>query len=316
MENNNRTSGSDRTPASKFEELLKKPIKSADDYFDYVKALYDEWHDRDVNNYPAFNKLNTDMKILGRDLPPQFFTGDIKSSVVMISLNGHSGGQRSEIDATTHCDTWEEYKKYWINFVMKRYGDNSKYKDNPVSKFDAKLHHFLSGSNAEVASEDLAKWNFFHMELCPFLSSSYPVVKVSAYNKLTNYLLRLLEVVALYKREQVIVLNRQVCQFLDRFTPEKRHTKKSEYINKDLQVIKNNERSFHLTKKCNEKTRFKAKRIDYTVKLKNLGEKTLNIVAVPTFASQGMAGDLLVEYNQEVFSVKERKILVAAIGIK
>lgn len=112
------------------------------------------------------------------------------------------------------------------------------------------------------------------------------------------------------------VLNRQVCQFLDRFTPEKRHTKKSEYINKDLQVIKNNERSFHLTKKCNEKTCFKAKRIDYTVKLKNLGEKTLNIVAVPTFASQGMAGDLLVEYNQEVFSVKERKILVAAIGIK
>jgi len=31
MENNNRTSGSDRTPASKFEELLKKPIKSEND---------------------------------------------------------------------------------------------------------------------------------------------------------------------------------------------------------------------------------------------------------------------------------------------
>lgn len=313
MENNNRTLGSDRMPASKFEELLNKPIQSEDDYFDYVKALYDEWHDRDVNNYPAFNKLNTDMKILERDLPPQFFTGDIKSSVVMISLNGHSGEQRSEIDATTHCDTWEEYKDYWINFVMKRYGDNSKYKDNPVSNFDAKLHHFLTGSNAEVASEDLAKWNFFHMELCPFLSSRYSVVKASTYNKLTNYLLRLLEVIALYKREQIIVLNGQICQLLDRFIPKKRHTKKSEYINEELQVIKNNERSFHLTKKNNEKTRFKAKRIDYTVKLKNLGEKTLNIVAVSTFAHRAMAGELFVEYNQKAFTDEEREIIADAI---
>ena len=83
-----------------------------------------------------------------------------------------------------------------------------------------------------------------------------------------------------------------------------------------MQVIKNNERSFYLTKKNNEKTRFKAKRIDYTVKLKNLGEKTLNIVAVPTFASQWMAGELLVEYNQKAFTDEECKILVAAIGIK
>ena len=313
MENIMETSGSNRMPVSKFEELLNKPIKSEKDYFDYVEALYDEWHDRDVNNYPAFNKLNTDMEKLERDLPPQFFTGDIKSRVVMISLNGHAGEQRSEIDATNHCNTWEEYKDYWINFVMKRYGDNSKYKDNPLSSFDTKLHHFLSGSNAEVGSEDLAKWNFFHMELCPFLSSSYPVVKASAYKTLTNYLLRVLEVIALYKRDQIIVLNGQVCNLLDRFAQKMKHTKKIEYLNGDLQVIKNNESNFYLIKKNKENTSFRARRIDYTVKLMNYGEEPLKIIAVPTFAHKAMAGDLFVQYNQKAFTDEEREIIADVI---
>lgn len=314
MENTNETSGSDRTPVSNFEELLNKPIHNEDDYFHYVEALYDEWKKR-VVNYPTFKSMLKCFGCLNPDLPPQFFTGDIKSKVVIISLNGHAGDQRSEIDATPHCQEWPMYKDYWENFVTKRYKDykidpNTK-KERPVSNFDAKLHQFLDGRIVDVTSNDLSQWHLLHMELCPFLSSSYSSSVDIGYIK--NYLLRTLEAIALQKREIVLVLNGQICTILDKFIPKKRHTKKNEYLNGDLQVITNIEKSFYLTKKNNEKTRFEAKRIDYTVKLKNLGEKTLNIVAVPTFAMQGMAGDLLVEYNQKAFMDEERKIITDAI---
>ena len=202
---------------SSFEKLLENPIQTENDYFDYVEALYNEWHER-VIKYPTFKSMLKCFGSLNPDLPPQFFTGNIKSKVVVISLNGHAGDQCSEIDATEHCKTWREYKKFWTNFVTKRYkeykiGPNTQ-KERPVSSFDAKLHQFLSGKNDKVNSEKLAQWDFFHMELCPFLSRSYPAS--CNIDMMKPYLLRVLDAIALKKRDLILVLNRQICRILDK----------------------------------------------------------------------------------------------------
>jgi hypothetical protein len=302
-----------------FEELLKKSIHCEKEYFEYVKALYDEWNMwiKTKENYPSFEELKKFMPELNPDLPPQFFTGDIQSNVVMISLNGHAGDKKkdSEVDATGYCKTWDDYLKFWINFVNNRYALNgSANVIQKLSNFDEDLHHFLSGNNSKITSNDLLKWNFFHMELCPFLSNKYSVVKASARQKMMNYLLRVLEAIALHKRDLILVLNGQVCAILDQFIIKK-HKKKNKNFEEDLQVIEKNERSDNLIKKNKEKTSSKVKRIDYTVKLMNLGEKTLKIIAVPTFAGQSLAGDLLVEYNKFAFTDEEREIINKAIGI-
>lgn len=106
-----------------FSELLRKPITEVNGYFEYVKALYEEWRASDGKIYPTFETLHHCFTNLNSKLPPQFFTGDINAKVVMISLNSHAGDDKpgAEIDASPFCQTWEKYLHFWTNFAYERY---------------------------------------------------------------------------------------------------------------------------------------------------------------------------------------------------
>ncbi len=335
------------TSKPSFEELLSKPIhinKNKDEdkkdkhnkeekkviykeYFNYVEALYDEWCNRIVN-YPTFKNMLKCFGSINPDLPPQFFTGDIESDVVMISLNGHAGDKKkdSEIDATIFCKTFVEYFDFWEEFAKNRYSPNGKANIiNQVSYFDQKLHCFISGNTEKAKSEDLAEWNFFHMELCPFLSSSYHSIKKPAQEIMKKFLFRVLDAIALYPRKRILVLNRQVCKILDKL-PMKDNNDNYPEQSKDVKELWIQKQRLESKPITFNNYKIKAFRIDYKIQHIILdgeafkeNDSPLDIIAVPTFAKQSMAGKILIEYGQKAFDEQKHKhdleYLKEAIGV-
>ena len=283
-----------------FSELLRKPITEVHGYFEYVKALYEEWHACDGKGYPTFETLHNCFPNLNSKLPPQFFTGDINSKVVMISLNSHAGDDKpgTEIDATPFCRTWENYLHFWTNFAYERYAPKgcAAHLIEGVSNFDRKLHRFLNGNAGDVAHSDLARWDIFHVELCPIPSTQF-TINAAGMDCLENYLLRSLEAVAATSRLLVLVLNNPVCRMLKRLAKKK--------------VISIDQQEKPLGKVS---TRLDGRRIDYKVSLDE--KRSVNIVAIPTFANQALNGVLLETYNHLAFTDKERTIIRKAIGVK
>ena len=343
MAKSEQTSESNKKPISKFEELLGKPIQINKDrndkyknYYDYVKSLYYEWmlwrylYEKLIKKwYSSFLTLKKNMPELNPLLPPQFFTGNIESSVVVISLNGHAGDQSSEIDATQYCKTWAEYKDFWTNFVTKRYKDykidpNTE-KERSVSRFDEKLHHFIIGKKVEVNSEVLAKWKLFHIELCPFLSSSYS--SSCKLDELKPYLLRALDAIALKKRKLILVLNREVCKILDSLPCiddyQKNVIQESDEIWVRVRPKKRSKNQYPKENMCNWRKNMTPMKINYKIqrmirkgksfKASTKKLDTFTITALPTFAHHYMDNDYLEKYNHFALTGKERFILKMAI---
>ena len=167
---------------------------------------------------------------------------------------------------------------------------------NGISNFDRKLHRFLKGNDGEVASGDLAKWDTFHVELCPIPSTKF-TIDATGMDCLENYLLRSIEAVATKPRSLVLVLNNPVCRMLERMAKKK------------TIEIKRTER---LLGKVSP--RLNGRRIDYEVCLD--GKRSVSIIAVPTFANRSLNGVLLETYNLLAFTDKERAIIRKAIGVK
>lgn len=283
-----------------FAETLRRPITEVQEYFEYVKALYEEWHTCDGRGYPTFETLHRCFTNLNARLPPQFFTGDINAKVVIISLNSHAGDDRpgAEIDASPFCQTWENYLHFWTNFTYERYDSKGcvAHLIEGISNFDRKLHRFLKGNAGEVTSRDLASWNVFHMELCPIPSTQF-TIDAAGIDCLENYLLRSIDAVATKSRSLVLVLNNPVCRMLERLAKKK------------TIGIERKERQLGKVS-----TRLKGRRIDYKVFLD--GKRSVDIVAVPTFACQALNGALLETYNLLAFTDKERAIIRKALGVK
>lgn len=283
---------------SNFEKLLKTPIHNEDGYLQYVRALYEEWNSQNgETGYPTHRKMSNCIVGLRTDLPPQFFTGDIRSPFVIISLNPHADadGRKTEIYAAKHCQTWEDYLNFWTNFSHKRYAQDGvpRSPDGGLSYFDCKLHRFLSGSTAEVTSEDLSRWNMFHVELFPIASPSFDVRHID--ESLFPYILRMLEVIALYPRTLVLVLNRKLERLL-RKMQRAGMLKLEDFSSLPITI-------------SGKKTR--AYRQMYTVMLNYTHVK---IVAAKTFAMQGFDGEHLISYSQKCFSDEERVAISQAIG--
>lgn len=261
-----------------FNQLLQTPITSEASYFDYVRALYEEWKDRDNNGYPTFKRLSWYFENLDSKVPPHFFTGSIEAPVVIISLNSHSGEKNDrEIDMKDYCETWDDYKKFFTNFPSIRYSKKVAETVSFLSNFDCKLHRFLSGDAAKPTREALAKWNIFHVELCPIASSSFELKRPDSY--ICNYLLRTLEAIALYPRSLVLVINNRVCLLLDKM-------EKQGFLK--------------LEKEASELTPpgggIMLRRIDYSITLSGIAP--IRIVAAPSYAYQSISHENLIAYGK------------------
>ena len=289
---------------SRFEEKLYSPIRSAEDYFAYVKALYDEWS-ADAGRERTLYEMTRER--VGRCIPglvdrqpPQFFTGDIHAEMAMISLNPHAN-ENAEIDTIPFCGSWEDYRSFWVDFPRHRYGENgcaAHTKIARLSYFDRRAQHFLSGCAGEVTAADLAKWNMFHIELFPIGSSDFKSVKVGAIDEYAcQYILRMLEALVLTERKLIVALNAQLLKFL----------KRAKKLNM-LTGLTVRDKSFSI----GEKT---VLREDYVVKLAT--GKTLKIAAAKTFAKRGYLSNAeLAVYAKKIFSPEEIKTIRSAVGIK
>lgn len=280
-----------------FETLLNIPIRNEKDFFQYVRALYEEWCTRSKAEYSTLRKLEQKLSGLSAELPPQFFTGDIHSPVVVISLNPHADikGRKSEIRAADYCKNWQEYLDFWTDFPRRRYAGDARSKDGLLSKFDCRLHRFLRGDVSGVTGDDLAQWNMFHMELFPIASSSFTTKDVDA--DLYPFILRSLEAISLFPRDLVLVLNRQLPTLLKRMAR-----------NSEIELTEKPESPVQI-----QGRKSKGARLDYTVKLPN--GSCISIVGAPTFAAQGFDGSSLADYSKKLFLPAEHTILQKALGI-
>ena len=289
------------TNTDNFQPLLEKSITSREEYFSYVKALYEEWKSyrlqaRTEKYFQTCEKLGKYIPQLVPLQPPQFFTGDINFDVAIISLNPHAG-TNYEIDTVPFCQSWEEYLMFWTNFSQERYAKCGKASNliSKLSRFDVKLQHFLSGNINEVTSQELAKWNVFHVELFPIASAGFSISGIDEYPCL--YLVRMLEVLALKDRQLILVLNAQLSRLL----------RKAHRLGM-LTLEDCRKQTFFIGSKSK-----KVLRENSVVRLKN--GKILNITATPTFACQGyLSNRELAEYSEKIFTAAEKSILIRAIG--
>lgn len=281
---------------------MYEPIRSADDYFAYVEALYDEWRGNTGRKRGPYAmtcaRLGECIPGLVDRQPPQFFAGDINAEMAMISLNPHAN-ENVEVDTVPFCGSWEDYRGFWSDFPRRRYGGNGCAADPHIrglSRFDRRVQHFLSGSAGEVTAADLAKWNIFHIELFPIGSSDFRSVRAGAIDEYAcRYIIRMLEALALTERKLIVALNAQLKKFLDR-------AKKLDMLD-GLTVHR---QSFSIGGK-------KVWREDYDLKLAT-GE-TLEIAAARTFARRGYLSDAeLAEYAKAIFGRDEISVIKDAIG--
>ena len=284
-----------------FEELLNIPIRDEKGYFQYVKALYEEWRDRRNSGYPTLKRLNRRMDKLSAEIPPQFFTGNIHSPVVIISLNPHAdrNGGNTEITAADYCQSWEDYRDFWTRFPEHRYAENgmARREDGRLSNFDRKLHRFLSRNAAEVTSNELARWNLFHLELFPIASPGFNNTR-NMDDILFPFVLRSLEAVSLYERDLILFLNRQLGDIIRRMARNDCLEIKGEKVSK-IEVKNRKSRCF---------------RREFHVKLSN--GACMKIIGAPTFAAQGFDGSSLAEYGMKFFAENERKAIRKSLGIE
>ena len=284
-----------------FEKLLDTPIRDEKGYFQYVKALYEEWRDRRNSGYPTLKRLNRRMDELSAEIPPQFFTGNIHSPVVIISLNPHAdrNGGNTEITAADYCQSWEDYRDFWTRFPEHRYAENgmARREDGRLSNFDRKLHRFLSRNAAEVTSNELARWNLFHLELFPIASPGFNNTR-NMDDILFPFVLRSLEAVSLYERDLILFLNRQLGDIIRRMARENVLVLEKENI-PEIKVEGRRTRCF---------------RLDLHVKLPN-GAR-MKIIGAPTFATQGFDGAPLANYGMNFFAKNEWNAIEKALGIE
>jgi|GEM_PF-5083051 len=286
-----------------FDELLAKPIQTDGDFEAYVKALYDEWQgSRKGGAFPTADRLDNYIEGIRRDMPPQFFGGRLDSPVVLLALNPHADGEggAKELLHEPFCSTWQDYWSYWQNFAHERYADDGRVKQRyagkqmPSSAYDNKLLSFFA-SAAGVTKDDgmLAKQGWLGLEFIPLNSPDFAPRQIDGY--LRQYVSRIVDVLFLYERKLVIILNGKLGKLLQ------------ESGTADFAVSKPEEKSFKVEKTDGTLSagnccvgRFELRRND---------GRTLRIVAASSFAKQGLNGTPLEDYGRQAFMDEEKQIL-------
>ena len=273
-----------------YEELQHKEIRNKDDYFEYVRAAYEEWRKGGRN-----------------DNPPQFFTGDIDADMAVISLNPHADPQtegktkraRREIDYRPYCETWDDTLYFFLHFCQERYEGRASKLIKGLSTFDRRVHQFLGGQR-KPTHDDLAKWRIFHVEISSKATPNYKPEEGK--QALCLSLLCALEAISVKDRSLILLLNNEGCGLIEKMN--RWGWLKAEKVGKEqrYEIILNN-----------GKLKV-AKRLDYHITLRN--GKSFHIVATPTFAQKFvMSIEFMQRYYDAAFTDEEKKILAAGLGI-
>lgn len=276
----------------------KNRIIDIENYKDIIKYDFDEWFKKGLCSSAIKLNEQIDLKnnnknkhkddyLFNPSNPPQYFTGDLKSQLVLIHLNPQSNQGDKDFK---NFNSFDDYWNFFTQFGKLHYGQESDRKHN--SPFDKKQIRFLKPFNvlpfkdvehkasSKVKIED-QYYNLeividkkLQLELIPYGSKKFDY-KLLEEQQMNYYITLILDVISFYDRRYVIFCGRVFEKLLQKYIVNER-SHKFRLIKKETGAISKKEYELiNLTLKHND--------------------KSINAAIAPQFAMQGAPVDKYAE---------------------